>query len=94
MPYPKLVATGPDGTSILVEVDKDVFTIGRGSENDLILDDPHQSRRRVEIHRRDRSYYLYDLGCRCAKYVNGVAIRSEAETEIVDGTSSRSATTS
>ena len=79
MPYPKLVATGPDGTSVQVDVDKDVFTIGRGSGNDLVLHDRWQARRHVEIHRRDDSYYLLDLGCRCAKYVNGVVVRDEAE---------------
>ncbi len=60
-------------------LDKDVFTIGRGAKNDLVLHDPWQARRHVEIRREGDSYYLHDLGCRCAEYMNGVVIRDTSE---------------
>ncbi len=69
---------GPDRES-LCKVDKDLFTIGRGTKNDLVLQDPCQARRHVEIRREGDAYYLHDLGCRCAKYVNGVVIRDTVE---------------
>ena len=78
MQYPKLVVIGPDRES-LCKVDKDVFTIGRGAKNDLVLHDPWQARRHVEIRHEGDSYYIHDLGCRCAKYVNGVVIRDTVE---------------
>jgi pSer/pThr/pTyr-binding forkhead associated (FHA) protein len=79
MRLPRLVVKAPDGGSFVREVDKDVFAIGRANGNDIVLDDSCQARRHVEIHREDDLFYLHDLGCRCAKYVNGVVVRDITE---------------
>ena len=79
MPKPKLVVKGPDGESLVCPVDKDVFSIGRASGNDLVLHDRWHARRHVEIRREGDSHSLHDLGCRCQKYVNGVAIVDAAQ---------------
>jgi pSer/pThr/pTyr-binding forkhead associated (FHA) protein len=75
----KLVVKAPNGESSLRAVDKDLFAIGRANGNDLVLDNPGHARRHVEIRRKDDSFYLHDLGCRCAKYVNGVVLRDIVE---------------
>lgn len=57
-----------------VPVDKDVFTIGAGSQNDLIVTDEAASRRHCEIHQREEGFFLRDLGSTNGTMVQGVRV--------------------
>jgi transcriptional regulator with PAS, ATPase and Fis domain len=57
-----------------VVIDKDVFTIGAGSQNDLIVPDPAASRRHCEIHQRTDGFMLRDLGSTNGTLVQGVRV--------------------
>ncbi len=50
-------------------------TIGRGSECDLVLDEPEMSRQHACIESTGSGIYLRDLGSANGTYVNGVAVR-------------------
>ncbi len=45
-----------------VTVDKDVITVGRSSDCDIVLADPSTSLRAAEFHRREEGLYIVDLG--------------------------------
>lgn len=57
-----------------VQVDKDVFTIGAGAQNDLIITDEAVSRRHCEIHQRDDGFLLRDQGSTNGTMVQGVRV--------------------
>jgi len=57
-----------------VPVDKDVFTIGAGAQNDLIVSDESASRRHCEIHQRENGFLLRDLGSTNGTMVQGVRV--------------------
>lgn len=50
-------------------------TIGRGSECDLVLDEPEMSRQHACIESTGSGIYLRDLGSVNGTYVNGIAVR-------------------
>ena len=52
----------------------DVLTIGRGLENDIVVDDLLASRHHARITREGDGFEVVDLGSRNGTYVNGVAI--------------------
>jgi hypothetical protein len=52
-----------------------VLSIGRGLENDVILDDPHVSRRHAQLRRHFDQYVLYDLNSAGGTTLNGSPIR-------------------
>ena len=45
-----------------VPIDKDVFTIGAGAQNDLSVTDEAASRRHCEIGQREDGFFRRDLG--------------------------------
>ena len=51
------------------------LTIGRGSECDLVLDEPEMSRRHAVIENAGDGVYLRDLGSSNGTFVNGVQVR-------------------
>ncbi|UXI66659.1 FHA domain-containing protein [Tahibacter amnicola] len=51
------------------------LTIGRGSECDLVLDEPEMSRRHAMIENSGEGIYLRDLGSSNGTFVNGVQVR-------------------
>ena len=51
------------------------LTIGRGSECDLVLDEPEMSRRHALIENAGDGVYLRDLGSSNGTFVNGVQVR-------------------
>ncbi|MEI6168586.1 MAG: sigma 54-interacting transcriptional regulator [bacterium] len=57
-----------------VPIDKDVFTIGAGAQNDLIVTDAAASRRHCEIHQREEGFFLRDLGSTNGTMVQGVRV--------------------
>jgi hypothetical protein len=71
----------PRGAFVIVEgkrhfpLTKPVITVGRRHDNDLILSDPHVSRRHAELRLLAGSYIIVDLGSTSGTYVNGRQIR-------------------
>jgi pSer/pThr/pTyr-binding forkhead associated (FHA) protein len=51
------------------------LTIGRGSDCDLVLDEPEMSRRHAMIENSGDLIYLRDLGSANGTFVNGVQVR-------------------
>ncbi|MBL4632542.1 MAG: FHA domain-containing protein [Kofleriaceae bacterium] len=58
-------------------------TIGRGTDNDIVLTDISVSRHHIVVERRDRIYYICDVGSGNGTEVNGR--RREGEILIVNG---------
>jgi hypothetical protein len=54
---------------------KSVVTIGRLMDNDLVLDDPHVSRRHAQLRARNNNFVLVDLRSTAGTRVNGRLIR-------------------
>jgi FOG: FHA domain len=52
------------------------LVIGRGSDCDLVLDEPEMSRRHAVIENSGDGLYLRDLGSSNGTYVNGVQVRN------------------
>jgi len=59
-----------------VEIAKPEFTIGRQSDNDLVLFESRISRRHVRISKTPQGYLLEDVGSRHGTYVNGTLVTS------------------
>ncbi len=66
-----------DGESCQVELTEAVFTIGRGTANDLHFRNPWLSRLHARIIPRDDTFYLADAGSRNGTYLNGQVLRGE-----------------
>jgi hypothetical protein len=64
-----VVQRGPNAGSKFL-IDKDLTTVGRHPESDIFLDDVTVSRRHAEIERRDRAFYIRDVGSLNGTYVN------------------------
>ena len=73
---PKVVLRGVSGSYFgkIVPV-RGRLVIGRGSECDLILDEPEMSRRHAVIENSGDGIYLRDLGSANGTFVNGVQVR-------------------
>ncbi|HEX6832921.1 MAG TPA: FHA domain-containing protein [Rudaea sp.] len=76
MAPPKAVLRGVSGTYFgkIVPV-RSRLVIGRGSDCDLVLDEPEMSRRHAMIENTGDCIYLRDLGSSNGTFVNGVQVR-------------------
>src|SRR5271170_5559986 len=68
----------------VIRVDKEQFTIGRRSENDLQLTGKEVSREHAEIFRRNGGFVLRDRDSRYGTFVNGDRITGEKKLENLD----------
>jgi len=66
-----------EGVSFEVELDKDEFSIGRGTVNDLHFRSPWLSRLHAKLVRRRGDFYLSDAGSRNGTFLNGELLRAE-----------------
>ena len=87
--YKLLIVNGPDQGREIV-IDKDVFSIGAGRENDLIVQDPSASRRHCEIHSLSEGFLIRDLSSTNGTLMHGVRI---CEAFLGSGTEFRIGTT-
>jgi pSer/pThr/pTyr-binding forkhead associated (FHA) protein len=76
-----VVQRGPNAGSKFL-IDKDVTTAGRHPESDIFLDDVTVSRRHAEFRRKDRRFYIHDVGSLNGTYVNRQRVE---ETELAAG---------
>lgn len=67
---PILVVRGGEEEGSHFNLDKNVVTIGRHSESDIVLDDITVSRRHSEIHRESGNFVVRDAGSLNGTYVN------------------------
>jgi adenylate cyclase len=80
----RLIINSPDGRRGILEISKPVLTVGRGTANDLVLNDTSVSRFHCVIKRmEDGNYAVADRGSTNGVIINGKRIN--AETPIVDG---------
>jgi adenylate cyclase len=73
---PIMNITNKDGRIYNYNILKDEITIGRGKDNDIVLDDSTVSRNHATVKRRDNEYILVDLGSFNGTKVNGELIQS------------------
>jgi hypothetical protein len=77
-PAATLFEQRPDGTGRRLVLDGGPLTIGRASDNDLILDDRRVSRHHARLQARRGMLVLTDLGSANGSRVNGVAVSEAA----------------
>ena len=58
-----------------IDLDKEAFTIGRSSANDLTFNNLSLSRHHARIVRKDTKYFVEDTGSRNGTFLNGIRIR-------------------
>ena len=67
---PRLLVRDSSGNEREVEIVRTPFTLGRQSENDLVLLDSRISRRHAKIFHDDRGYHIEDAASRHGTFVN------------------------
>jgi len=70
------VATS-DGRSFVRPVDRDEFTVGRDSRNNLVLGDRQVSKFHCKIIRRESQHVVQDLGSSNGTLINGIRVVNE-----------------
>lgn len=68
-------SNGENGVYLMINnrtfpIDKDVITIGRKLENDLVIKDLLISRKHAEIRLEDGKYHIYDLNSTGGTFLN------------------------
>lgn len=66
-------AAGPQ----IIPLDSTQFTLGRGLNNDIILEDTRVSRHHAELRYKARRFWLNDLGSTNGTFVNGERVQAE-----------------
>jgi len=84
---PRLTITSQDGKRSIYEMTKPVVTLGRGTANDLVLNDTSVSRFHAVIKTADGKYVIADRGSTNGVYVNSKRITDE--TPFAEGDSAR-----
>ena len=74
--FPRLIVTDSSGGVREVEISKPEFTLGRQSDNDLVLFESRISRRHARIVKTPQGYLLEDAGSRHGTYVNSTLVSS------------------
>ncbi len=68
------VVAGPD-CGQRMELSRDTMSIGRSTENDLVLTDPTVSRKHVQIWERDRKTFVINLGTTNGVFLDGILVQ-------------------
>jgi hypothetical protein len=71
-----LLAAG--GARQEIPLDSTLLTIGRGLNNDIILEDSRVSRHHAQIRYRSKRFWINDLGSTNGTFVNGEAVEERA----------------
>jgi len=75
MPTPILRVEQKHEKAFDVQLEKDSFTIGRSSANDLTFNNLSLSRHHARIIKKDDKYYVEDAGSRNGTFLNGIRVR-------------------
>ena len=73
-PRTYLIVHRETGPAMRFDLGGQLISIGRGAENDLILDDPQVSRHHCQLKLQQGAYSLTDMGSTNGSYVNGQRI--------------------
>ncbi len=73
----RLLLTTSSGTHV-IPLDSTLMTIGRGLNNDIILEDTRVSRNHAQLRYRSRRFWLTDLGSTNGTFVNGEPVTERA----------------
>lgn len=77
--HARLIAYPPDAAAITRWLAPGGFLrVGRGPDNDLVLEDPSVSRAHAEVTAGDGGWRLRDLGSKNGSHVDGLAAREQA----------------
>jgi len=71
---PRLVVRDAAGNDREVEITRTPFTLGRQSDNDLVLLDSRISRRHAQVVQDEGGYVIEDAGSRHSTFVNSERI--------------------
>ncbi|MBN1830513.1 MAG: FHA domain-containing protein [Deltaproteobacteria bacterium] len=67
-------------------IDSDIVTIGRSSENDIQISDKYISREHLRIRQKGDKFFVRDLGSENGTFVNGIQIPLGINIEVAKGT--------
>jgi eukaryotic-like serine/threonine-protein kinase len=84
VPRARLVIHQPDGSEKVTELSETLSTIGKGSENTIVITDTAISRRHASIELRDSRYLIKDLGSLNGIFVNSLRIGEQGQV-LLDG---------
>jgi hypothetical protein len=73
----RLLLATPSGTHV-IPLESTLLTIGRGLNNDIILEDTRVSRHHAQLRYRGRRFWVADLGSTNGTYVNGEQVEEQA----------------
>lgn len=73
-PVPRLRIRHPESAEVQIEWHRDVITIGRDQQNDIVITHPLASRRHATLERDSTGYIVRDLKSTNGTYVNGEVI--------------------
>lgn len=76
-PRAKLVVAG-SGSSHVIPLESTMLTVGRGLNNDIILEDTRVSRHHAQLRYRSRRFWVADVGSTNGTFVNGEAVEEQA----------------
>jgi MoxR-like ATPase len=81
---PKITIQEKYGKSKEFPVDKDILTIGRDADCDIVLENSDASRKHARIVREDRKYFIEDLESANGVYLNSVPVVDRHEIKHMD----------
>ena len=73
---PKLQIRTPFGIENEVALTADLYSLGRASDNDIVLEDSGVSRHHGRLERQDGGYRFTDLGSHNGTFINGLKVNS------------------
>jgi hypothetical protein len=82
---PKIyIMNGPDkGRSF--EVDEEAIFVGRAPDNEIHIKDKSVSRKHLKIVKREKKYYVTDLGSKNGTFIDGMRVTDGKEYEVREG---------
>lgn len=76
---PVLIINDSEHAGKRLNLQNEVFTVGRGKECDLVIDERQVSRQHIKIKRLDDVYYVEDLNSKNGTWVNGEQLKGERQ---------------
>ncbi|HEU5013705.1 MAG TPA: DUF3662 and FHA domain-containing protein [Roseiflexaceae bacterium] len=76
-PRARLLLQTPSGTHV-IPMESTLLTVGRGLNNDVILEDTRVSRNHAQLRYRSRRFWITDLSSTNGTYVNGEPVEERA----------------